>query len=65
MEVKVKLNSDEIEGMAILCQLYIQQLDKHKNNEKIEVVKSILTSCSNKFEHAKEKSKNRKFFNLI
>jgi hypothetical protein len=65
MEVKVKLKSDEVEGMIVVCQIYIDHLNKQKEDDTIKLVKSILTSCSNKFEHAKEKSKKRKFFNLV
>lgn len=65
MEVKVKLKSDEVEGMIIVCQTYIEHLNKQKEDDTIKLVRSILTSCSNKFEQAKEKSKKRKFFNLV
>lgn len=65
MEVKVKLNSDEIEGMIIVCQIYINHLNKQEEDDTTKIVRSILTSCSNKFEQAKEKSKKSKFFNLV
>jgi hypothetical protein len=65
MEVKVKLKSDEVEGMIIVCRTYIDHLNKQEEDDTIKLVKSILTSCSNKFERASEKSKKRKFFNLV
>lgn len=59
MEVKVKLKDEEVQGMMILCQEYIKQVDKQEQDDTTKMIKSILSSCLNKFESAKNRSKKR------
>jgi len=65
MEIKVKLEEHETEAMIIVCKEYISHVNKQKPTDTTKMVDSILTSCLNKFESSIDKSKKRKFFNLV
>jgi hypothetical protein len=59
MEIKIKLKDEEIQGMMILCQEYIKQVDKQDQDDTTEMIKSILSSCLNKFESARDRKRKR------
>lgn len=65
MEIKVKLKDHEVEGMIMVCKEYISHVNKQEATDTTKLVNSILTSCLDKLESAKDKSKKRKFFNLV
>lgn len=65
MKVKVKLEDREAEAMIIVCREYIAHVNKQEVTDTTELVNSVLTSCLDKLESAKDQSKKRKFFNLV
>lgn len=60
MEIKVKLKDEEVQGMMILCQEYIKQVDKQEPDDTTRMIKSILSSCLNKLESSRNKSKRKR-----